>query len=115
MKTIANKDLKSQIRERASLFINKTGGCEPNERFFVQIDDWYAVADDGCIYQIISKSDLEGDLDFKPLLVYFAEDSDNAYNYAEDSADFDPESEDAEIFDHCREQAELLAMNYTNY
>ena len=104
MKTIVNKDLgQNQQREFAKLLINKTGFNQPENLFFVQIDDWYAVDNTGSIFQMLSIKEKENE---SSVLVY---ESDNyIYNYAEDRADFEDESEDAEIYSHCSRQAELL-------
>lgn len=95
-----------QTRELASLITNKTGVELDKELFFVQLDDEYAVDNEGSIYQILSKKEKNN----KDLTLLY-EGNDCLYNYAEDSADFEDDSEDIQIYSHCTEQADY---NYTD-
>ncbi|MDE2026823.1 MAG: hypothetical protein KGJ07_10150, partial [Patescibacteria group bacterium] len=60
MKNISNEQFSGQIRESASLLINKTRHHQLGTLFFIQIDAYHAVGSDGRIYQLLSKDEGTG-------------------------------------------------------
>jgi len=98
----------TQIREKASLIVNKTNFHQANRLYFVQLDDEHAVDNTGAIFQIADKDSAADVAENSNALQYEGE-SGIIYNYAEDSANFEEDSEDLDIYSHCKEQAELLA------
>ena len=101
--------LKSQIREIGNIIENGTGFHQPEKLYFVQLDEDYAVDNNGCIFQIITKDDAESIHEEGVGYLRYEGESGFVYNYAEDSPDFEEDSEELEIYSHCYQQAELLA------
>lgn len=109
MKTVG-KITGNQIREFATKL---TGRSNDNETlFFVQLDDFYAVANDGCIYQIItdSKDSFLNQMEEGVQYISYISESGNIYNYAEDDA-LNLDEDSLEIYNHCLLQSELSFDN----
>lgn len=97
----------TQLREKASLKVNNTNFKQPNELFFVQLDDLHAVDNTGSIFQIVDVDSANEVTENSNALQYEGK-SGTIYNYAEDTVDFEENSEDLDIYSHCKEQCELL-------
>lgn len=98
----------AQIREKASLVVNRTAFKQAGDLFFVQLDDEHAVDNTGAIFQIVDQDSAADVAENSNALQYVGE-SGMIYNYAEDTASFEEDSDDLDIYCHCKEQAELLA------
>ena len=109
MKNLGTLKEGTQIREIAKLIENGTNYDQPNKLFFVHLDEDYAVDNNGCIFQIITKDDAESIHEEGVGYLRYEGESGFVYNYAEDSTDFEEDSEELEIYSHCYQQAELLA------
>lgn len=98
----------TQIREKASLVVNNTNFNQPDELYFVQLDDEHSVDNTGSIFQIVDENSAS-EVAKNPNALQYKGESGIVYNHAEDTVDFEEESEDLDIYSHCYQQAELLA------
>ena len=105
------------IEELGYLILNCTGFYQPNNLYFVQIDDEHSIDSDGSIFQIwaekvndddleLGKKEFQNKFGFTPLLIYKGE-SGTLYNYAEDSNDL--KGEDLIFFEERKKDAAQAA------